>query len=125
MEITLEIAHGALLVLHFVGLAALLGGFLVQLRAIRAGEGKILPAMVHGALTMLVTGLLLVAVAQWQISTGATFELDHTKIAVKSIVVTAILFLVVIYRKRQAVKRGEMFSIGSLTFANLLIAVFW
>lgn len=111
--------------LHFIGLSALFGGFLVQLRAIRSGEGKILPAMLHGAITMLVTGLLLVGVAQWQISAGATFELDHIKIAVKSIVVTAVLFLVVLYRKRQAVKRGEMLSIGALTFANVLIAVFW
>lgn len=125
MEITLDIVHGALLVLHFVGLSALFGGFLVQFRAIRTGEGKILPAMLHGAATMLVTGLLLVAVAQWQISAGANFELDHTKIAVKSVVVTAVLFLTFIYRKRQAVKRGEMFSIGALTFANVMIAVFW
>ncbi|MEY3029249.1 MAG: hypothetical protein RL198_646 [Actinomycetota bacterium] len=125
MEITLEIAQGALLILHFVGLAALFGGFLVQLRPIVAGEGKIFPAMIHGAWTMLITGLLIVAVAQWRIAEGAGFELDHVKIAVKSVVVTAVLFLVYIYRKRQAVKRGEMLSIGALTFANIVIAVLW
>jgi hypothetical protein len=36
-----------------------------------------------------------------------------------------VLFLVYIYRKRQAVKRGEMLSIGALSFANIAIAVFW
>lgn len=43
-----------LLALHFVGLASLLGGFLTQMSA---GTKRIVPAMLHGALTMLLTGL--------------------------------------------------------------------
>jgi len=37
------------------GIAALLGGFVTQLKAMGRGEARFVPAMLHGALTMLVT----------------------------------------------------------------------
>jgi hypothetical protein len=123
MEISFETARNITLILHFVGLASLLGGVLVQLKEILGGQGKIVSAMVHGSWTMLVTGLLLVGIAQMRISAGADIELDHVKVAIKSIVVTAVVFLVMFYRKREAVKRGEMLSIGALTLANVVVAV--
>ena len=45
-----------LIFLHFIGLAALLGGFLAQLPA---SEKQITNGMLHGALTQLVTGAAL------------------------------------------------------------------
>lgn len=124
MEIA-ELLRNSLLVLHFVGLASLLGGFLTQIRAMSAGTAKIIPAMVHGAWTAFVTGLLLVGVAEWRIAMGANFEVDHAKIAVKTAVVLVILVLVMLNRKKEAVKPNVLGLIGALTLNNVVLAVFW
>ncbi|MBK3591715.1 hypothetical protein JHN60_05295, partial [Streptomyces sp. MBT51] len=50
--------------LHIIGIAALLGGFLTQMKAMGAGTARFVPAMLHGALTMLVTGVALVGLNQ-------------------------------------------------------------
>ncbi len=124
MEIA-ELVRNSLLVLHFVGLASLLGGFLTQIKAMSAGAARIIPAMVHGAWTAFITGLLLVGVAEWRIAMGANFEVDHTKIAVKTAVVLVILVLVMLNRKKDAVKGNVLGLIGALTLTNVVLAVFW
>jgi hypothetical protein len=50
-----------LLVLHFVGLAALFGGWFVQMSS---REKVINNAMFHGALTQVITGVLLVGIRE-------------------------------------------------------------
>ena len=50
--------------LHIIGIASLLGGFLTQMKAMSAGTARFVPAMLHGALTMLVTGVALVGLNQ-------------------------------------------------------------
>lgn len=114
-----------LVVLHLVGMAALLGGFLVQIKALKAKTAEILPAMVHGAWTSLVTGVLLVGVAQWELALGGGEELDHSKIAIKSVVVAIIVTLVMIHRKKKPVSGNVLGTIGALTFLNVVLAVFW
>lgn len=114
-----------LVVLHLVGMAALLGGFLVQIKALKAKTAEILPAMVHGAWTSLVTGVLLVGVAQWELALGGGEELDHSKIAIKSVVVAIIVTLVMIHRKKKPVSGSVLGTIGALTFLNVVLAVFW
>lgn len=121
----LELSRNLLLVLHFVGLASLLGGFLTQTRGMAQGVAKIIPAMVHGVWTAFVTGLLLVGVAEWRIAMGANLEIDHTKIAVKTVVVLIVLVLVMTQRKKQSVKSPVFGSIGALTLTNIVLAVFW
>lgn len=124
MDLFLEISRGTLLVLHFIGLASLLGGFITQIKAISQKTAKIVAAMVHGAWTMLVTGLLLVAVAEWRIALGAAVEIDHMKVGIKSIVLTAILILVMRYRKKETVSTAVFLAIGLLTILNVTMAVF-
>ncbi len=123
---TAEIVLNSLIVLHFVGLASLLGGFLVQIKALKSGEGKIVAAMIHGAWTMLITGLALVGVHEWISALDpAAVEIDNLKIAVKSIVLTLVLVLVMRYRKKATVKSSILALIGALTFTNIVLAVFW
>lgn len=123
---TAEIVLNSLIVLHFVGLASLLGGFLVQIKALKSGEGKIVAAMNHGAWTMLITGLALVGVHEWISALDpAAVEIDNLKIAVKSIVLTLVLVLVMHYRKKATVKSSILALIGALTFTNIVLAVFW
>lgn len=125
MEFAAELSRNVLVILHLVGMASLLGGFLTQMKAMGQKAARIVPAMVHGAWTALITGILLVGVAQWRIGMGANFEVDHTKIAVKSIIVAVILVLVMINRKKDSVKAPIFGAIGALTLTNVVLAVIW
>lgn len=117
----MDILLKSLIVLHFVGLASLLGGFLTQMKSLAKGTAKIIAAMQHGAWTMLATGLLLVGVHEM----GSDEPLNNTKIAVKSIVLTLILVMVVMNRKKESVKAPVFGAIGALTLLNVVLAVFW
>lgn len=126
MITTATLLKDSMLVLHFVGLASLLGGFLVQMKALKPGTAKIIPAMIHGAWTMLITGLLLVGLREWiSVLNPAAAELDNIKVAVKSIVITLIVVFVMINRKKEKVSSGTLALIGGLTLLNVVIAVFW
>ena len=119
------IVKSFLVVLHLVGLSALLGGFLVQIKALRAKTAEILPAMVHGAWTAFITGLLLVGVREWELALGGGHDLDHSKIAIKSVVALIVLVLVMLNRKKKPVSGSVLGTIGGLTFLNVVLAVFW
>lgn len=125
MELTAELFRNSLVVLHFIGLASLLGGFITQMKAMANGAAKIVPAMVHGAWAMLITGVALVGVAEWRSAMGADIEIDHLKIGIKSLVVTAVLFLVLHCKKNDSVKAPVFGAIGGLTILNTVLAVFW
>jgi hypothetical protein len=126
MITTATLLKDSMLVLHFVGLASLLGGFLVQMKALKPGTARIIPAMIHGAWTMLITGLLLVGLREWMSALDpAAAELDNIKIAVKSIVVTLVVVFVMINRKKESVKSSTLGLIGGLTLLNVILAVFW
>jgi hypothetical protein len=119
------IVKSFLVVLHLVGLSALLGGFLVQIKALRAKTAEILPAMVHGVWTSFLTGLLLVGVREWELAIGGGTDLDHSKIAIKSVVALIVLVLVMMNRKKKTVSGSVLGTIGGLTFLNVVLAVFW
>ena len=125
MEMVAELTRNTLVVLHIVGLASLVGGFLTQMKAMAQKASKIVPAMVHGAWTALITGILLVGVAEWRIALGAGFDVDHTKIAVKSIVAAVVVTLVMLNRKKESVATPVFGAIGALTLTNIVLAVFW
>jgi hypothetical protein len=116
----MDFVHDVLTLLHLVGFAALFGGFFVQLKVARPVVNN---AMLHGALTQLVTGVLLVGIASGV--KDDDFTVDNTKIGVKLLVVLAITVLVFIHRKRPSISRGMLFTIGGLTLLNATIAVFW
>ena len=116
----MDFLHDVLTLLHLVGFAALFGGFFTQLKA---KEPVVNNAMLHGALTQLVTGVLLVGLASS--IDDDEYVVDNVKIAVKLAVVLVITVLVFVNRRRQAIARGLLFGIGGLTLVNAAIAVFW
>lgn len=112
----MELLRDLLLLLHLVGFAALFGGAFVQMTA---SQRKINPSMWHGALTMVVSGLLLVAVNEMR-----DVDLNQIKIGIKLAVMIVVFVLVWTQRKPDEVKPPMFFTIFGLTFANAAIAVF-
>ncbi|MGW8061911.1 hypothetical protein ACVV2G_06370 [Streptomyces ziwulingensis] len=106
--------------LHIIGIAALLGGFLTQMKAMGRGTARFIPAMLHGALTMLVTGVALVGLHQAQ-----DHSVDNIKIGVKLAVLIVILGLVYVKRDDQKVEKPLFGLVGLLTVVNVFIAVLW
>lgn len=118
----MDILHNILLVLHFIGLASLLGGFLVQMKSFKTKSAVINPAILHGALTQLVTGLALVGVAEMDSDNDA---LNYAKIGTKLIVLVVIYALALVNRKKSSVATPIIGAIGALTILNIVLAVFW
>jgi hypothetical protein len=116
----MEILKNVILALHIIGVAALLGGVLYQIRAIREGTARVLPAILHGAWTMLLTGVLLVGL---QYPLG--HEVNNVKIAVKLAVLVAIIVIALVHRKREKLAGWVLPALGGLTVANILIATVW
>jgi hypothetical protein len=117
----MEVAYELLLVLHFLGMASLVGGWLVQLRA--RGERYVNSAMVHGVLTQLVTGVLLVGLAEGVDSLER--ELDMAKMGVKLLVALVVAVLCWANRRRPTLPDGLYLLIGLMSIANVVVAVFW
>lgn len=114
----MEFLHQLLVILHFVGLASLLGGVLVQLKPLIAGKAVVNAAMFHGVLTQLVTGLALVTLAEM-----GDGDVNHMKIGIKLAILIVITVLVFVYRKKASVASWVVWLIGALTLANIVIAV--
>jgi FtsH-binding integral membrane protein len=113
----MELLREILLFLHFIGLAALFGGLFVQ---VKANPRVVNNAMLHGILTQLVTGLLLVGVLE-----GMDKDVDNAKIGVKLVVALVIGVLVFLNRRKSALPNGLYLTLMGLTVLNIGVAVFW
>ena len=120
----MDIVYDIILILHFIGLASVVGGFLVQMKSTDRGVN---PAMVHGALTQLVTGLLLVGLPEMGVATPYTgWEAwDLTKIAIKLILTVIITILAFVGSRKPRPQTGIWGAIGGLSIATIVIAVVW
>ncbi len=125
MELTAEILRNSLIVLHFIGFAAVFGAFMTQMKAMGQGVAKVVPAMVHGAWTLLATGILLVGVREWMAMMEWAPELNHMKIGIKSLVLTVLIVLILVNKKKDSVKAPVFGAIGLLALLNVVLAVFW
>ncbi|NEB93092.1 hypothetical protein [Streptomyces bauhiniae] len=106
--------------LHIIGIAALLGGFLTQMKAMGRGTARFVPAMLHGAVTMLVTGVVLVGLNE-----ADGHHVNNIKIGIKLALLIVILGLVYVKRDEERVDKGMFGLVGALTTANIFIAVLW
>jgi hypothetical protein len=114
----MDITYKSFVLAHFIGLAALFGGFFVQM----SSTNKVVnSAMFHGSLTQLVTGIVMVGLAE----SGAVDEdLNMTKISIKLLIVLIITGIVFVNRKKSSVANSIWLSIGLLTLVNMAIAVY-
>jgi hypothetical protein len=114
----MEFLRLVLLFLHLLGMAVLVGAFMVQRRA--AGGGPLNAGWLHGSLLQFVTGLALVGVKEAQDA-----ELDHAKVAVKLLVVLVVLGLAFVGRRRDPLPAWMNPTLAGLVVLNVGVAVFW
>lgn len=118
----MDIVYNIVVVLHFVGLAMLLGAFLLQLTA---KEKTVTRWMFDGAMTQLVTGLILVGLLEsGALGEMESEEVNHVKIAIKLVIVIIVAILAAVGRRRQPPQTALWLVIGLLTLTNVVIAVF-
>lgn len=104
--------------LHLLGMATLVGAFLVQLRA---GPGaKLNAGFLHGAGLQLVTGLALQLLAPL-----TDQEYNDAKLGIKLLVLVILGGLAIFYTLRRANPRWLPFTLVGLTVVNVGLAVFW
>ena len=114
----MELIRDLLLFVHLLGFASLLGGALVQ---VRAQPRVVNDAMLHGALTALLAGVLLVGLLE----SMPDASVDRVKIAVKLVVALVVAVLCWVNRKKPAIPAGLFFGLLGLSALNAAIAVFW
>lgn len=114
----MDFVEHLIVLFHFLGFASLFGGALVQVRSTNPVVNN---AMRDGAWTQLITGLVLVVLAE----VFGDEPVNNAKIGVKLLVLIGILALVLINRKKQGITRGTLFTVLGLTGLNAAVAVLW
>jgi disulfide bond formation protein DsbB len=127
----MELVRDITLILHFIGLAMIIGPFLVQMRA---HSGYYFGWVMIGSLVQLVTGLLLTGLAEMGFADNPDAAVNHTKIAVKSVIATVIVIAAIsAYRKQKKLAGGDnerkllpyLHTAGALAIVNVILAVVW
>ncbi|MDJ0336348.1 hypothetical protein QMG83_14050 [Salinibacterium sp. G-O1] len=116
----MDILHSVLLTGHFLGLAAIIGSFFLQMR--RKSDYVLMPTLI-GAITQVVTGLALVGLAE-----AGDEDLVYAKIAVKAMIATVVLIAAIaaVVRQRKGGRVQPFFhAAGGLAIINVFVAVFW
>jgi hypothetical protein len=112
------------LFVHFLGLAALVGGTLVQVPRL-AGSGTKVPQitypMLHGALTQLLSGLALWGIVR----SGLHQPLPEAKMIVKLGVLVVVLGALWSERAKERIADGLLYTVLGLCAAEIAVAVFW
>ncbi|WP_435105713.1 hypothetical protein [Nocardiopsis synnemataformans] len=112
----MDILYSALVFLHMIGLAGIIAGFLMQVITDNPKSTKVL---LHSSLLQLVTGLLLVGVAEM----ADLGEMNHVKIAVKLLIALAVVVVGVLNLRKPA--KNLAIIAGVLAVVNIGVAVFW
>lgn len=115
----MDFVYKLLVVSHFLGLAALIGGWI----ATKFGS-TVLSPIVWGARVQLLTGILIVGVAEM----ARDVELNHTKIGVKllvALVVVAAAEIAAARARKGTPKPTLVDAAGGLAVLNVLVAVLW
>ena len=114
----MDFLYNLLLVLHLVGWAIVLGGYIATIRQPGVYRGTF-----HGAATALVTGVFMVGLAESVDSLGK--DPSMVKIGIKLVIALVVTVLALVAKKRgDAVAPAVKHAIGGLTLVNVVIAVF-
>ena len=118
----MDIAYKLLLVLHFIGLAGLLGGLLAQ---IPNKPKKLQPFVLHSAWLMFIAGVAMVGVNRAMHANDSSVALlDHVPVSIKSTVILVILVLGYLNVKKAALSTKIWGIMTVLSVVNIAVAVF-
>ena len=113
----MEIAIKIVLILHFIGLAGIIGGWIATVKAPQINK-----AILHGSILQVVTGILLVGLNEMNDA-----DLNHMKIGIKLLIALVILVAAIVGTKKEAKAPGSSGSLatiaGLLAIVNVVIAV--
>ncbi len=127
----MDLVRDITLIAHFIGLALIIGPFIVQMRA---HSGYFFGWVLTGASVQLVTGLLLTGLAEMRLADDPDMSVNHAKIAVKTVLALIIFVVAVVaYRKQKKLASGDnerkllplLHTAGALAIANTVVAVVW
>jgi len=114
----MDFLENILVLAHLLGMAAIVGS------AVFVARGRVTPALVWGARAQLVTGILLVGLAE-----SGDEEVNNAKITVKLVVAIAVAACAEIAaakeRKGQGSRPQLVNAAGALALLNAAIAVLW
>lgn len=110
-------AYYLLLVLHFIGWGIVLGGTVTNLRTPR-----IAPGVLHGALTALISGILMVGLAEGVLDV----DVNQMKIGIKLVIALVLTGLIIWTGRRETEPTRRIIGlIAALTTINIAIAALW
>lgn len=114
----MDIVFNIVLILHFIGLAGIIGGWLATIKAPHVNK-----AILHGAILQVVTGLLLVGLREMD-----DVDVNHMKIGIKLVIALVILAVAILGVRKEARAQGTTATLahvaGALGIVNVAIAVF-
>ena len=114
----MELVQHLLVLVHLLGMAALVGS------AVLVARGRATPALVWGARAQVLTGLLLVGLAE-----AGDEPVDHVKVGVKLVVALAVAGLAEVAagkaRRGQGERAGLVHAAGALAVLDTAVAVLW
>lgn len=112
---------GLLVFLHVLGAAIIVGTWIYTMK-----RPTVSPGQFHASLLSLVTGLLLVGLAEMEGGVGTDFRV---KIGIKLVVVLAVAVAAFVgqrkTRRGETVSTGLAHAVGGLALINMAIATMW
>jgi hypothetical protein len=114
MKIAFHVAFG-------IHLLAILGVIALLVISYKKSPRALNPGVLHSAATALVAGIVMVGT--W--SAAHDTEINHMKIGIKSLVVTAILVVGYNSLKKKVLTDRTFTVMLGLTFTNILLAYLW
>jgi hypothetical protein len=119
----MNLVYDILVVLHFIGMAGLVGGLIVGLTE---KPLRIKKAALHSGLLVLLAGIFMIIVNSVQHASDSSVEmLDHAKVGVKLLIVAVILVIGFKNLTKSEVAKRSYMAMLLLSLLNIFIAVFW
>ncbi|MEN9603530.1 MAG: hypothetical protein RL545_219 [Actinomycetota bacterium] len=115
-----HLINDIMLILHLIGVGALLSGFFYQMKDMKTGM-KVNAGILHGAWLMLVTGFAMLGLIYSD--TAREEEPNGWVLSAKSIVITVIFFLAYGNNKKETAPKWVVPVITLLTVTNISLAV--
>lgn len=115
----MKILNDVFLVLHIVGVGALLSGFFYQLKDMKTGM-KVNAGIIHGAWLMLITGFAMAGILP---VAEPEEKINNLVLAAKSIIITGIFFIAYAFNKKEKTPGWVVPVIALLTTTNVALAV--